>query len=365
MLRLTRTLPKPPIWLYVQSVSMDGAATEPKVALPSPTNQRLPLDLLSSCAVKILKKKASTDHTNQSSPRKKAKLVHFADTTIASTLAPAISKNTSGAVSTDLNLFQMKNICNFIQEHYQKSTATGADLCIGYLESPQTYKHRFYSRAYGRATNPRVAQTKAMNVYSVFDIMQHDADDALAVQDQLKLAHKAALAILQFDDTPWLPERWRLRDMSYFGSGSSFDDDALKTLHLSSQISAAAVTSSTVEDTEMSGIEREKSACISDRVRYGIHNTILFFLGVALLEIAHWKPIEEKMTDRDDNNQVFAARRLAAGRAPLGPQYQNIVEKCLQCNFGLGTKLSNTALRTAVYNDVVCELETMIEKLKI
>jgi hypothetical protein len=342
MLRLTRTLPKPPIWLYVQSVSMDGAATEPKVALPSPTNQRLPLDLLSSCAVKILKKKASTDHTNQSSPRKKAKLVHFADKKIASTLAPAISKNTSGAVSTDLNLFQMKNICNFIQEHYQKSTATGADLCIGYLESPQTYKHRFYSRAYGRATNPGIAQTRAMNVYSVFDIMRHDADDALAVEDQLKLAHK-----------------------SYFGSGSSFDDEALKTLHLSSQISAAAVISSTVEDTAMSGIEREKSACISDRVRYGIHNTVLFFLGVALLEIAHWKPIEEKMTDRDDNNQVFAARRLAAGRAPLGPQYQNIVEKCLQCNFGFGTKLSNTALRTAVYNDVVCELETMIEKLKI
>jgi hypothetical protein len=365
MLRLARTPPKPPIWLYVQSVSMEGASTEPKVALSSPTNQKLPLDLLSSCAMKILKKKPLTDHSNQSPPRKKAKLVHFADTTIASSLASVISKNTPEVVPTDLNLFQMKNICNFIQQHYQISTAMGADRCIGYLESPQMYKHLFYSRAYGRATNPRVTQTRVINVYSVFDIMRHDADEALEVEDQLKLAHKAALAILQFDDTPWLPERWRLRDLSYFGSESSFDDEALKTLHLSSQISAAAVISSTVEDTAMSGIEREKSACISDRVRYGIHNTVLFFLGVALLEIAHWKPIEEKMTDGDDNNQIFAARRLAAGRAPLGPQYQNIVEKCLQCNFGFGTKLSNTALRTAVYNDVVCELETMIEKLKI
>jgi hypothetical protein len=363
MLKLARTPPKPPIWLYVQSISMEGASAEPKVALSSPTDPKLPLDLLSSCAVKILKNESSTDHSNQSPPRKKPKLVHFADTTIASSLASVISKNTPEAVPTDLNLFQMKNICNFIQQHYQISTAMGADRCIGYLESPQMYKHLFYSRAYGRVTNRGMNQTRVNNVYSVFDIMRHDADEALEVEDQLKLAHKAA--ILQFDHTPWLPERWRLRDLSYFGSESSFNDEALKTLHLSSQISAAAVISSTVEDTAMSGIEREKSACISDRVRYGIHNTVLFFLGVALLEIAHWKPIEEKMTDRDDNNQVFAARRLAAGRAPLGPHYQKIVEKCLQCNFGFGTKLSDTALRTAVYNDVVCELETMIEKLKI
>jgi hypothetical protein len=365
MLISTRTLPKPPIWLYVQSISMDGVATEAKVALPSPPDQRLPLDLLSSCAMEIVKNKTPTDHNNQSPRHKRVKVVHFADTTSASGLTSPISKNTPEALTTDLNLFQMKNICNFIQQHYQTSTAMGTNRCIGYLESPQMYKHLFYSRVYGKATNSGMTQTRILDVYSVFDIMRHDADDVLAVEDQLKLAHKAALAILQFDDTPWLPERWRLRDLSYFGSENSFNDEALKTLHLSSQISAAAMVSSTVEDTAMHGIEREKNACVSDQVRYGIHNTILFFLGVALLEIAHWKPIEEKMTNRDDNNQVFAARRLAAGRAPLGPQYQNIVEKCLQCNFGVGTKLSNTALRAAVYNDVVCELETMIKKLKI
>jgi hypothetical protein len=366
MLRLTRAIQKPLVWLYVQSGSMKGAGTESKLALPSPTDQKLPSDSLSACAVRTGKKKAPTDHKNQSLHPEKAELVvQFAGTKITSDLVSAISKNTSEDLTADLNLLQIKNICNFMQEHYQKSTATGDDLCIGYLESPQKYEHRFYSRALVRTTNPGMTRARAVDVYSVFDIMRYDAEDALTVENQLKLAHKTALAMLQFDDTPWLPERWRLRDLSYFGSESSFDDEALKTLHLSSQISAAAVISSTVKDTAMSGIEREKSACISDRVRYGIHNTVLFFLGVALLEIAHWKPIEDKMTERDDNNQVFAARRLAAGRAPLGPQYQNIVEKCLQCNFGFGTKLSNTALRTAVYNDVVCELETMIEKLKI
>ncbi|KAF3052262.1 hypothetical protein E8E11_011472 [Didymella keratinophila] len=99
---------------------------------------------------------------------------------------------------------------------------------------------------------------------------------------------------------------------------------ALKTLHLSSQISAPRViTASTIP---MDGIERGTGA-ISDQIRYGINNTTLFFLGVALLEIAHWKPIEAQMTARDQNNEIFAACRLAAGRAPLGPQYQKIAEK--------------------------------------
>jgi hypothetical protein len=366
MLRLTRVLPKPPVWLYVQSSSMKGAATESKVALPSPTDQKLPSDLSSACAVKTRKKKAPNDHDNQLPHLEKAELVvHFADTTTTPDFVSAISKNTSEELTADLNLFQMKNICNFIQENYQRSTDTGDDLCIGYLESPQTYKHRFFSRPYCRAAKPGITQTGVINFHSVFDIMGYDAEDVLEVEDQLKLAHKTALAMLQFDDTPWLPECWRLGDLSYFGSESSFDDEALKTLHLSSQISTAAVISSTVEHTAIHAIEREKNSYVSDQVRYGIQNTVLYFLGVALLEIAHWKPIEKKMTARDDNNQVYAARRLAAGRAPLGPHYQKIVKKCLQCNFGFGTNLSNTALRAAVYNDVVYELETMIEKLKI
>src|SRR5690349_14241955 len=51
---------------------------------------------------------------------------------------------------------------------------------------------------------------------------------------------------------------------------------------------------------------------VSDKIRYGINNMTLFFLGVALLEIAHWKPIEDQMTTRDLNDEVFAARRIAS-----------------------------------------------------
>ena len=49
----------------------------------------------------------------------------------------------------------------------------------------------------------------------------------------------------------------------------------------------------------------------------------------------------------------------------LGPRYQRIVQKCLQCNFGFGNDLETTNLQSAVYRGVVSELETMIDSLSI
>lgn len=308
--------------------------------------------------VNILKKKASSDLQKQSSGRKKAKRVHFIDPVTTPALTLAHISQCDLNLTPEVNLCGTKNFCKYLQRNCRTLGGTSTKRCIGYLETPQMYKHLFYFRddEAGRV------RTQAVNLFSLFDVMQHDADDAVAVEDQLKLAHKTATALLQFNDTPWLADRWRLRHLSYFGFRGSFDDEALKTVHLSSQISAPATT--TALNNKMDGIESGENS-VSDQIRYGINNTALFFLGVALLEIAHWKPLEQTMRPRDLNNEVFAARRLAAGRAPLGPQYQKIAEKCLQCNFGFGTKLSNKGLQTAVYNDVVCELESMIEKLKI
>ena len=42
---------------------------------------------------------------------------------------------------------------------------------------------------------------------------------------------------------------------------------------------------------------------------YGINNAPLFSLGVALLEIAHWKSLEDQKIPRD-SNIILTARRL-------------------------------------------------------
>ena len=273
------------------------------------------------------------------------------------TRAPvAISVNpTTQLTAPDFDLSHTKNICLYLKRKYRTCKGAVSKNCVGYLETPQMYKHLFFAR------NDTLKERPYANMHTIFDVMGQDADDFLSVTDQIKLAHKTAVAVLQYNDTPWLLDRWRLSNMSYFGNRQKFDEGALKTIHLSSQISAPPQSNMTAA---MDGIECI-DAEISDEVRYGINNLPLFFLGVALLEIAHWTPLEKKMTARDANDQVFAARRLAAGRAPLGPEYQKIAQKCLQCNFGFGTQLSNKGLQAAVYNDVVGELEKMVERLSI
>jgi hypothetical protein len=311
----------------------------------------LPGAVLISSSANVLKKKASSDLAEPSPcKKKKSKRVHFGDitATMQSTIAAAASP-----LPLEFNLCLEKSICHYLKQNYQACNGSSDRTCVGYLETPQLYKHMFFARQ----KTPK--EPEHTTVYSIFDIMRQEADDALVVEDQLRLAHKTALAILQYNDTPWLSERWRLGQMSYFGSHKTFDETALRTLHLSSQISTPNQPSTAAMD----GVE--STTGVSDEIRYGINNLPLFFLGVALLEIAHWQPLEEKMISRDCSDQVYAARRLASGRAPLGPEYQKIAQKCLQCNFGFGTKLNSKGLQAAVYNDVVCELEGMMERLTV
>jgi len=80
-------------------------------------------------------------------------------------------------------------------------------------------------------------------------------------------------------------------------------------------------------------------------------------LGVALLEVGFRKLI--------DSYDVLQARKLAARPTPLGPKYRELTEKCLDCDFGVGKDFSNPQLQHAVYDSVVCELDSMIASLDI
>jgi hypothetical protein len=316
-------------------------------------NASLPSEL-SKASSNTLKKKASADLTvAPSCKKKKSKQVHFDNGAVPLQTIQPIVAAVAQSTSLGFNLCRTKNICRYLMCNYKAYESSLNQNCVGYLETPQLYRHMFFAKR-ATATKPQVS-----TAYSIFDIMRQEADDVLEVEDQLKLAHKAAIAILQYNDTPWLSERWRLGQISYFGSRNNLDQTALRTLYLSSQLSSPLQ----VTTTAMDGVEG--TAGVSDEIRYGINNLPLFFLGVALLEIAHWQPLEKKMVARDCNDQVYAARRLACGRAPLGPEYQKIVQKCLQCNFGFGTKLNSEGLQAAVYNDVVCELEGMLERLAL
>jgi hypothetical protein len=359
VLTSTSCIPEPPIWLYVQSMSLTApqrASTASQVM--ADITSVLPAELLTNISPNVLKKRVFLDPAQAPSHRKK-KRVQFVDTAANTVQLTNIISPISHITIPEFNLCQAKSMCQYLKGKYGACTTSISKDCVGYLETPcQMYKHNFYLRAQDRASNLPQSTT----VYSVSDIMQHEPDNVLLIEDQLKLAHKAALAVLQYNDTPWLAERWRLDGMSYFGSPHSFDETALETLHLSSQISRPNQPS--INTATMRGVQSTETT-VSDEIKYGINNTPLFFLGVALLEIAHWKPLEKKMLPRDQQDQVYTARRLADGRIPLGLDYQKIVQKCLRCDFGFGNKLSSKSLQTAVYNDVVCELEGLIEGLSV
>ncbi|KAH4115333.1 hypothetical protein HBH47_181800 [Parastagonospora nodorum] len=348
----------PPIWLYVQSMSVTNAlpdivASQTMDAL----RKAIPVELLSTASAKALKKKASSD-LPQASARPKKKRVHFVDPSAVVVTTPIAKVSLP-----DFNLCQTKSICHYLKRTHGAHDSSTPTKCLGYLETPcHKYKHRFYLRDRAAKVVNAPDPPEQASIFNVFDIMQHEVDDVLEPEDQLKLALKTALATLQYNDTPWLAERWRLGNMSFFGHQRTFDDATLKTLHLSSQISWPHQPTTATQ--VMEGVLKTDDV-VSDEIKYGINNLPLFFLGVALLEIAHWKPLESKMITRDQLDPVYTARRLAQGRAPLGPEYQKIAQKCLQCNFGFGTKLNSKSLQTAVYNDVVCELEGMIERLAV
>lgn len=317
-------------------------------AIPTPVGTELP------------KRKASLDSA-QPCYKKKTKRVRFGFATDAQLQIPAQIPATISQQIAEFNLCQSKSICEYLQRQYLASKTAPDNRCFGYLETPQSYKHMFFFRdTRSWTTQLSSSPRERMTLYSLYDAMEEDVEDVLKVEDQLKLAHKTAVALLQYKDTPWLPERWRLGDVSYLGLQNNLDETALNTLHFSSQISASHKESVI----EMGEAENPKDKATKEEI-YGINNTTLFCLGMALLEIAHWKPIEQKMKERDGGVDIVASRRLANGRAPLGPEYQKIVQKCLQCNFGFGTDLSKKSLQTAVYNDVICELERMTESLTI
>lgn len=92
-------------------------------------------------------------------------------------------------------------------------------------------------------------------------------------------------------------------------------------------------------------------------------NPFPFCLGVTLLEIAHWAPIERMMKKEDEGEAVLAARRLQRDRSiPFGLEYLNIAKRCLWCDFGFGDQLSEKGLQSAVYTNVVWELEELIAR---
>ncbi|KAI4592497.1 hypothetical protein KJ359_011079 [Pestalotiopsis sp. 9143b] len=156
--------------------------------------------------------------------------------------------------------------------------------------------------------------------------------------------------------TPWWRSYWSLENVYYFPSNN---DDAnlaksLQTLHLSAEIdSRQAMRDESWMSGRLSPAEPQDAG--EAQLLYGIRNLALYSLGVALLQIDRWSTM-----NADD---VVAIRRLARQTSRLGPRFQEVVQKCVDCDFGQGDDLEKPMLRNAVYGSVICEIEDLIRRI--
>ncbi|KAJ5780276.1 hypothetical protein N7457_005436 [Penicillium paradoxum] len=224
----------------------------------------------------------------------------------------------------------------------------------------------FYSNK--RADSKTAAGTRSLTqeAINLEYLLQSTNEEPASVDtaSKLKIAHKIATTVLQYNSTPWLREDWRLKDLSYFGNTQGLSDESLRTLHLTFCFNQST------QDPEFNGI-RWRSAMSPDSTyssmesisyQYGIINTSLFSLGVALLELAYHQTLEQICGAQDP---IVAVRKKAMSGYPLGQKYQKIILQCLQCNFGMGSDLAKPDLQTAIYGDVICSLEEMISSLTL
>ncbi|KAK6829777.1 hypothetical protein PG987_010361 [Apiospora arundinis] len=290
------------------------------------------------------------------SPRRKMR-VHFAED--LSETPP--NRMLAGQQQKVSNLSKIENACAYLETSLSKKAPTGKN-CLAYLYDATLCQHSFYVTV-DRKAEPRYSVDQ---IGTLKDLMLEAREASLSITDQFKLAIKVTLAVLQFHSTPWLREKWNTSDLLLGTLGypqPTRHTDLFLRSRLFSQtgedVGPAQESGATPWDRKGKGVEGAQRNSLQD---YDIDNWTLFSLGVALLEIGRWVPLSQMRLDGDPDD-VVTAMRLAQQRTLLGRSYGDIVRRCMQCHFGYGHYLSKIELPSAVYNNVVCPLQHLVERL--
>jgi hypothetical protein len=187
----------------------------------------------------------------------------------------------------------------------------------------------------------------------------------LTLYDKLRLARQLAAAVLQFHSTPLLPPVWRSEDIIFFGSNSDTPKQRFKLPrpHLRVQfrdrdrsVPACPTDVTRQEESEDEGEDED-----------GIRNQYLYRLAITFIELAHLAPINELYEKHGEAKWVncrhteykFAHKLSKTLSIDFGPKFGKVIRRCLTCDFGQGTNLTDLELRIAFHRDVVLELEKL------
>jgi hypothetical protein len=264
-------------------------------------------------------------------------------------------KQTQSFTMFDLKATQ--SVCDHLSQACA-SASTCPDPCLGYLEhcsSVSSSRLIFYDASRNNIVEKHRSKGQR-EARKVMELLQ-----SLRTVHQLTLAHQLAVAVLQYHSTAWIAPDWRLEDISYFCDPTKPTteaiEDQLQSLHLSTQFPLAGASAATtiIQDQE------------DLKFVYGIRNLPLAKLGIALLEIGCQTKISS-LASSPMPHDVICARRVLLDPPPaikyLGERYIKIARKCIECDFSCGDDLSDENVQSAVYTEVVCGLESMLQDLK-
>lgn len=354
----------------MQPRQLDGKYSLPTPA-SSPPGLQPAVSIRSQCVQTSIKtchageSKLTFKETEPDKKRKADQRLQTNKSTPSKRIMTGISSTAQNSMGVAINLSHIESTCQYLR---QKCVAClqetdSSPSFIGFFEPSHSPGYCFYVSARRRmAFQLEVMSDTEFGI--ALDKMLNDQSETVTNLHQYKIALKLVMAVLQYHSTPWLHEVWHLSDLLLHCSSDSFPEDVPLFLQ-SSLVKATPPPNPLTLPRDSNGQQCQ----LQVRLKYhrGISNTFTFSLGVALLEIAYMKPLSELRTDTDED-EIDTARRIADASntrlSRLGKGYQEIIRKCLNCDFGCGSDLGKPELRQAIYNDIACPMQEVIEKLE-
>jgi hypothetical protein len=173
---------------------------------------------------------------------------------------------------------------------------------------------------------------------------------------KFQLASLLSLGILRCTSTPWLGEGWSSSGIQFLCLGEEPGDILRRMPSIITPLCRQRVLETNTKP-------RKHSPEIF------IPNTTLYNLGIVLLELCYDAPLhvlqcEEDLRDGEatEYTKFLTAQRLARNASgKMGLRYEQIVQRCLRCDFGAGRSLDSVELQSAVVQLVVHELELCLK----
>jgi hypothetical protein len=269
-------------------------------------------------------------------------------------MANAMPLNSVSPPDPLLDLCAIGRLCRYFQRQ-QRRPASG-EPCMGFLEKTKTFKHFVYP-----SPGPRAPTT--VTERRLREILQNDYDERRQEPwaEKLVLARLLALAVLRFQKTPWLHKSWGSNDITFYCTNERIQrDTTITSPYLNVRLSSSATGQIMQSDSN------DSNDCNASSLS---QNATLFSLGVVLIELGYDAPLQTLRQEEDikggASNQFtdfFTATRLSKLVSKrLNTRYGKLVQRCLACNFGVGTELEAPELQSAVVVNVVNELDECLK----